>query len=192
MRNLKTFFKLAALFVIGGAAYVLIELLWRGHSHISMFILGGMCFVSIGLINELFPWELGIVWQALIGGVLVTTLEFITGLIVNVWLGLNVWDYSNLPLNLMGQICLPFFFAWVGLSVVAIILDDYFRYWFFGEEKPHYTWSKDAREWAIANGLIGGTGNNANGEPNYAWADQLTREQAAALFYRFAKLMGKA
>ena len=31
-----------------------------------------------------------------------------------------------------------------------------------------------------------------NGEPNYAWADQLTREQAAALFYRFAKLMGKA
>ena len=96
MRNLKTFFKLAALFVIGGAAYVLIELLWRGHSHISMFILGGMCFVSIGLINELFPWELGIVWQALIGGVLVTALEFITGLIVNVWLGLNVWDYSNL------------------------------------------------------------------------------------------------
>ena len=139
MRNLKTFFKLAALFVVGGAAYVLIELLWRGHSHISMFILGGMCFVSIGLINELFPWELGIVWQALIGGVLVTVLEFITGLIVNIWLGLNVWDYSKLPLNLMGQICLPFFFAWVGLSIVAIVLDDYFRYWFFGEEKPHYT-----------------------------------------------------
>lgn len=54
------------------------------------------------------------------------------------------------------------------------------------------TWSKDAREWAIANGIISGTGNNVNGEPNYAWADQLTREQAAALFYRFAKLMGKA
>ena len=64
----------------------------------------------------------------MIGGVLVTALEFITGLIVNVWLGLNVWDYSNLPLNLMGQICLPFFFAWVGLSVVAIILDDYEHY----------------------------------------------------------------
>lgn len=54
------------------------------------------------------------------------------------------------------------------------------------------TWSKDARDWAIANGIISGTGNNANGEPNYAWADQLTREQAAALFYRFARLMGKA
>lgn len=54
------------------------------------------------------------------------------------------------------------------------------------------TWSKDAREWAIANGLINGTGATINGEPNYAWADNLSREQAAALFYRFAKLMGKA
>lgn len=45
---------------------------------------------------------------------------------------------------------------------------------------------------AISNGLINGTGTEVNGEPNYAWADQLTREQAAALFYRFAKLMGKA
>lgn len=54
------------------------------------------------------------------------------------------------------------------------------------------TWSKEAREWAVSNGLINGTGTEVNGEPNYAWADQLTREQAAALFYRFAKLMGKA
>lgn len=53
-------------------------------------------------------------------------------------------------------------------------------------------WSKEAREWAIANGMISGMGKDANGEQNYAWADQLTREQAAALFYRFAKLMGKA
>lgn len=52
--------------------------------------------------------------------------------------------------------------------------------------------AKEAREWAISNGLINGTGTEVNGEPNYAWADQLTREQAAALFYRFAKLMGKA
>ena len=130
--------KLLVLAVIGGAIYVGIEMLWRGHSHPSMFILGGLCFVSIGLINELFPWELGIVWQALIGGTLVTCLEFITGVIVNIWLKLGVWDYSGLPLNIMGQVCLPFYFAWVGLSVVAIVFDDYLRYWFFGEEKPHY------------------------------------------------------
>lgn len=138
MKRLKVCLKLLVLAVIGGAIYVGIEMLWRGHSHPSMFILGGLCFVSIGLINELFPWELGIVWQALIGGTMVTCLEFITGVIVNIWLKLGVWDYSGLPLNILGQVCLPFCFAWVGLSVVAIVFDDYLRYWFFGEEKPHY------------------------------------------------------
>lgn len=138
MKRLKVCLKLLVLAVIGGAIYVGIEMLWRGHSHPSMFILGGLCFVSIGLINELFPWDLGIVWQALLGGTLVTCLEFITGVIVNIWLKLGVWDYSGLPLNILGQVCLSFYFAWVGLSVVAIVFDDYLRYWFFGEEKPHY------------------------------------------------------
>lgn len=138
MKRLKVCLKLLVLAVIGGAIYVGIEMLWRGHSHPSMFILGGLCFVSIGLINELFPWDLGIVWQALLGGTLVTCLEFITGVIVNIWLKLGVWDYSGLPLNILGQVCLPFYFALVGLSVVAIVFDDYLRYWFFGEEKPHY------------------------------------------------------
>ena len=122
--------KSTILAVIGGLIYILIELLWRGHTHISMFILGGVCFVAIGLINELFPWELGIVWQSMIGAVIVTVCEFI--------IGLNVWDYSNMPFNVMGQICLPFSLAWVVLSAIAIVLDDYLRYWMFGEEKPHY------------------------------------------------------
>lgn len=65
-------------------------------------------------------------------GTMVTCLEFITGVIVNIWLKLGVWDYSGLPLNILGQVCLPFYFAWVGLSVVAIVFDDYLRYWFFG------------------------------------------------------------
>ncbi len=132
------FAKEAVLTLIGGSIYVFIELVWRGYSHISMFILGGVCFVIIGLINELFPWDLGLLWQSIIGAFVVTICEFVTGLIVNVWLRLGVWDYSGLPFNIMGQICLPFFFAWIALSIVAIILDDYIRYWFFGEEKPHY------------------------------------------------------
>lgn len=53
------------------------------------------------------------------------------------------------------------------------------------------TWSKEAREWAIGCGLIAGSGTTNDGQPNYMWADQLTREQAAALFYRFAQMMGK-
>lgn len=53
-------------------------------------------------------------------------------------------------------------------------------------------WSADSRQWCIDNGLIQGGGNGADGQPNYMWADVLTREQMAALLYRFAKLMGKA
>ena len=136
--QLKQNLKLCILALIGGITYVLIELAWRGYSHISMFILGALCFVLLGGINEFLPWELGFVWQMLIGACIVTILELIVGIVVNVWLGLEVWDYSNLPFNFMGQICLPFSFAWTLLSGVAIVVDDYLRYWLFGEEKPHY------------------------------------------------------
>ena len=136
--QLKQILKLYILALIGGITYVLIELAWRGYSHISMFILGALCFVLLGGINEFLPWELGFVWQMLIGAGIVTILELIVGIVVNVWLGLEVWDYSNLPFNFMGQICLPFSFAWTLLSGVAIVVDDYLRYWLFGEEKPHY------------------------------------------------------
>lgn len=136
--QLKQILKLCILALIGGITYVLIELAWRGYSHISMFILGALCFVLLGGINEFLPWELGFVWQMLIGAGIVTILELIVGIVVNVWLGLEVWDYSNLPFNFMGQICLPFSFAWTLFSGVAIVVDDYLRYWLFGEEKPHY------------------------------------------------------
>jgi uncharacterized membrane protein len=77
--------------------------------------------------------------QSLIGAGIITGAELVTGIIVNIWLGLNVWDYSAIPTNIMGQICLPFSLLWVLLSGVAIVLDDYVRFWFFGEEKPHYS-----------------------------------------------------
>ena len=136
--QLKQILKLCVLALIGGITSMLIELAWRGYSHISMFILGSLCFLLLGGINEFLPWELGFVWQMLIGAGIVTILELIFGIVVNVWLELEVWDYSNLPFNFMGQICLPFSFAWTLLSGVAIVVDDYLRYWLFGEEKPHY------------------------------------------------------
>lgn len=53
-------------------------------------------------------------------------------------------------------------------------------------------WSEEARSWAIEAGLFAGNGTDINGEPNYMWEDFLTREQAAQLFYRFAKDHGLA
>lgn len=137
MNNIKRALRPLILFGVGGLLYVLIELLWRGHSHWTMFIVGGFCFVEVGLINEVLSWETPFVIQCLIGGAIITTVEFIAGCIINLWLGWNVWDYSNLPFNILGQICLPFFFIWVLVSAPAILLDDYIRYK-LGEEKPRY------------------------------------------------------
>lgn len=124
---------------LGGVVYVFIELLWRGYSHWSMFLLGGICFIALGLINEIIPCEMPLIVQMFIGCVIITALEFITGCIVNLWLGWDVWDYSELPCNLLGQISLRSSVGWYFLSAVGIVLDDWLRYIFFGEEKPRYT-----------------------------------------------------
>lgn len=125
--------------IIGGFTYYLVEVLWRGHSHWTMFLVGGLCGYIIGLINEVFSWELAIWKQVLIGASAVTAIEFISGCIINLWLGWNVWDYSSLPFNLLGQVCLYFFFLWMPLVLLWIFADDYLRYWLFKEEKPRYS-----------------------------------------------------
>ena len=125
---------------IGGLIYALIELVFRGRTHWTMLIVGGLCFWLIGLVNEVIPWEVVFWKQCLLGSLIVTVVEFFSGCIINLGLGWNVWDYSNLPLNLLGQICLPFSLLWILISAVAVVIDDYLRYWLYGEEKPHYTW----------------------------------------------------
>ena len=126
------------LFIIGGSVYVMIELAFRGRSHWTMFLLGGLCFYLIGLINEFYPWDMPLISQMFISSIIITTLEFIFGVILNIWLKLGIWDYSNIPYNLCGQICLLFSILWFLLSSVAIILDDFVRWKLFGEEKPRY------------------------------------------------------
>lgn len=137
---MRSFLKYAFLFLVGGMIYYCMELLWRGHSHWTMVAVGGICFIVCGLVNELFTFDIPMWQQMLICSINITTVEFGTGCILNLLLKLNVWDYSNMPFNVLGQICLPFCILWFALSFVAITLDDYLRYWFFGEEKPHYIW----------------------------------------------------
>ena len=98
-----------------------------------------VCFVLIGDINEFIPWNMPLILQGAIGSGIVTVLELVSGIILNLWLGLGIWDYSNMPFNLLGQICLPFTLLWVALSIVAVALDDWLRYWLFGEDRPTYT-----------------------------------------------------
>lgn len=134
----RLFNKYLTLADVGGLLYVLLELAWRGHSHWTMYVLGGLCFVGLGLINELLPWEMPLWKQVLAGALLITALEFLTGCIVNLILGWNVWDYSGLPGNILGQVSLPYSALWLPVSLAGIVLDDWLRYRWFGEERPRY------------------------------------------------------
>lgn len=126
------------LFLIGGTSYFNIEILWRGYSHWTMFVLGGIAFLFCGLINEVTSWDYPLWKQVLRADAFVIIAEFITGCIVNLWLGWNVWSYKNLPGNILGQTCPQFALLFAPLCLLSIILDDYLRYWFFKEEKPRY------------------------------------------------------
>ncbi len=137
-RTQKLALKHLILFIVGGLMYMGVELLWRQRTHWTMGIVGGLCFVEIGLINEILAWDTKLIMQMLIGSYIVTVNELVFGIIINIILGWNVWDYSNLPLNFLGQVCLLFSFLWIFVSAVAIMLDDYIRYKYFNEERPRY------------------------------------------------------
>ena len=68
-----------------------------------------------------------------IGGLAVTAVELIFGAVVNLWLKWNVWDYSDVPMNLWGQICLPFSLLWVALMVAVMNLEKQIRFKMFGD-----------------------------------------------------------
>ena len=89
-----------ALYFIGGFVYVGIELLFRGRSHYTMFIVGGICFLLVGSLNEVIKKPMSLLTQGIIGAIMITAVEFLTGCIVNLHLHWNVWDYSNMPGNM--------------------------------------------------------------------------------------------
>ena len=115
------FLKTGVLFCLGGAAYGLLELLWRGRTHGSMIVTGGLCFVLIGRLGKV-PSPLPLLPRALVGAGIITMLELCCGMIVNRTYA--VWDYRQVPLNFLGQICLPFTLLWIPVSFFAILLYD--------------------------------------------------------------------
>ena len=120
------------LFVIFGLLYCGLEILWRGYTHPSMFVVGGICCLLVGLINETTP-NMPMWLQCLLSAIIITIIEFLSGCILNLWLNLGVWNYTNMPFNLLGQMCLPFSMAWFFLSYIAIKLDDWLRRILFHE-----------------------------------------------------------
>lgn len=135
---MKQLLKYLVLLITGGIIYYIIELLWRGYSHWTMTIVGGVCFILVGLLNEFYTWDMALISQMFLSAVIITVMELLAGTILNVFLKLNIWDYSQVPYNFIGQVCLAYSNIWFLLALPAILLDDYIRYRWLGEEKPNY------------------------------------------------------
>ena len=108
------------LFIVGGCAYPLLEIVWRGHTHYSMAIAGGMCMCAIHDVCNIRMKGRPLYQKCLAGAGIITGVELAVGLVVNEWLHMQVWDYSRLPLNLFGQVCLPFSLLWGLLTIPAM------------------------------------------------------------------------
>lgn len=109
------YWKQLLLFYLGGMGYAALELLWRGRTHGSMFVLGGACFLALGKLGRLrLPRPL----LAVLGSGLITAGELLTGLLINS--SYLVWDYRRMPMNFRGQICLRFSLLWIPVSALAM------------------------------------------------------------------------
>ena len=117
------------MFLTGGILYSMIEMLWRGYTHWSMTVAGGLCFLLIHFVNHGLS-NADIILRCLAGCGIITAVEFFAGVIVNLWLGLDVWNYSGMAGNLLGQICPAFSLMWFLISFPACALSGLFRRFF--------------------------------------------------------------
>ena len=105
-----------SLFALGGGLYVILELLWRGRSHISMFFAGGLSLALIGGVEDARP-RLPLWLRIPVGAGIITMVELATGLLVN--RQFTVWDYRHRGGNFLGQICPAYCALWVPLAAAA-------------------------------------------------------------------------
>ena len=113
--------KYSVVFAIGGILYSLIEIAWRGYTHISMALAGGLCLAGMFCMERRFK-NMHLWAKCILGALLITTVEFCVGCVVNRGMGLSVWDYSSRPFNILGQICPLFTAIWFIISVPAFLL----------------------------------------------------------------------
>ncbi len=104
------------LFAIGGGAYGLIEILWRRHTHWSMILTGGLCFVVLYRIFRSIG-QCAMIMKCCIGCTVITITELLSGFVFNYCMKLCVWDYSDRKMNFCGQICPFYSFLWALLTI---------------------------------------------------------------------------
>lgn len=118
------------IFILGGCFYGLVEILFRGYTHWSMVLTGGAVVLTFYLLLPQLT-NMHVLLAAVIGALTITLYEFFVGCVVNLWFRWNVWDYSNCPGNLLGQICPQFTLIWFGLCLAFFVFVKYNKSIFF-------------------------------------------------------------
>ena len=113
----------AVIFIFGAINYMAIEILWRGYTHWSMALVGGFCGMMIYVFTGKFLNKNMFV-KSFAGAIIITITEFLTGIIINVVLKWDVWDYSAVRFNILGQVCLLYSFLWFLVSIGLIYVCD--------------------------------------------------------------------
>ncbi|MGN0583880.1 MAG: hypothetical protein ACI4JD_00340 [Ruminococcus sp.] len=117
-------YELGFIFLSGSFIYSLIEIIFRGHTHWTMTVLGGISGAVLYVI------DLGketLTLKAFAGAMMITALEMVTGVFDNIIMKWAVWDYSRVPFNILGQICLPFSVLWFFLCFPALLFCRFVR-----------------------------------------------------------------
>ena len=114
------------LFFAGALGYSLLEVLWRGFTHWTMALTGGTCLVV--LYNLFILMGDTSIWiKCLAGSLVITTIEFAVGCVVNIALKWNVWSYESMHFNLLGQVCLLYSVLWYFLSIPLVHLSTFIQ-----------------------------------------------------------------
>lgn len=123
MKNVKNIGEYAAVFLAGAVMYSLIEIVWRGRTHWTMAVTGGVCLLLIHRCNERHrKWDL--FSRCSLSSFYITSVEFAVGWLLNVKLHMMIWDYSDRVGNVMGQICPEYWAYWYLLSIPALMLSS--------------------------------------------------------------------
>lgn len=132
---MKRIIEYSSVFVCGGLVYAIIEILFRGFTHWTMILVGGLAVLGLYLISAMREslWK-----KWIMGTAVILAIEFVAGIIINIILGWRVWDYSAYRYHLYGQICLPFALCWLGLCIPANALCGLVREKIFNHQPRVY------------------------------------------------------
>ncbi|MGM9612446.1 MAG: hypothetical protein ACI3XZ_02975 [Butyricicoccus sp.] len=106
---------------MGGIGYAGLEILWRGYTHWTMALTGGVVFVGLERLRRQME-GVRLPVRCAVGAAWVTAAEFLVGVSVNLGLHMNVWDYSAEWGNILGQICPKYTAIWFALCGPAMAI----------------------------------------------------------------------